>query len=66
LANAQGKLARKGLDAIVLNGPDSFGASEGHFTLLTSAQPSGEVWGRLDKTTCASRLVAWLARQVNG
>jgi len=62
LAKAKGKLARKHLDGIVLNGVDSFGAADGDFTYV-SARPdvAPAAWGRLDKAECARRILAELA-----
>ena len=60
-AHARAKLKRKQLDGIVLNGTDSFGAGEGHFTWFGAATPAGEAWGRLAKGDCAERVIAQLA-----
>ncbi len=60
LHKAHDKCRRKHLDAIILNGADSLGAADGNFTLI-HADGSEEPWGRLDKATCARRLIAALA-----
>lgn len=58
-AKAKAKMARKNLDAIVLNTPASMGAEDGEFTVLTAAQT--QAWGQLSKRECAARLVNLLA-----
>ncbi len=57
-ARAREKLHRKNLDAIVLNGVDSFGADTGTFTYLAAGAPdSEENWGQISKTLCAARII---------
>lgn len=56
LQAAQGKLERKQLDAIVLNHPDSMGASSGTFTWITKEQPPQE-WGALSKRDGAIKII---------
>ncbi len=55
---AERKLAAKGLDAIVLNGPDSPGAPAAAFAWLDRARGSRwSAWGRLGKDACARRIL---------
>jgi phosphopantothenoylcysteine decarboxylase/phosphopantothenate--cysteine ligase len=59
------KLAAKGLDAIVLNGPDSPGAAAASFAWLERARGARwAAWGRLDKGECARRILDAAARLV--
>lgn len=46
------KLKRKNLDAIILNGIDSFSNAKGTFTLFKPGQPSTP-WGNITKSQCA-------------
>lgn len=65
LARARRKLARKKLDAIVLNGPSSMGADAASFQFVTSAPASrAEDWGRISKTSCARRILARAAARM--
>jgi len=60
-ASAARKLQTKHLDAIVLNRPESIGASEAEFEFLEAGKSSTwESWGRLSKDACARRLVEWV------
>lgn len=58
LARAEEKLARKGLDAIVLNGPESLGGETGTYTYLGRGPHGIETaaWGSLSKRACAGRI----------
>lgn len=58
-ARAEAKLKAKGLDAIVLNGPEAMGAEEADYLCLVQ-NPDGvkaHPWGRLSKTVCARRIL---------
>lgn len=55
-ARAREKLARKSLDGIVLNYVDTLGADDGAFTFIPAHGSLAE-WGRLDKETCAGRIL---------
>lgn len=62
LAHAQGKLARKGLDAILVNDIGQgrgFGAQDNQLTPVTAAGP-GQPLGPLPKPELAASVVAWL------
>ncbi len=61
LEKAKAKRKRKKLDAIVLNGPESFGAEQGSFTLITARKTND--WGAISKTECARRIVDWIANR---
>jgi phosphopantothenoylcysteine decarboxylase / phosphopantothenate---cysteine ligase len=54
---ARKKMKEKNLDAIVLNGIDSFGAEKGHFQFLQKQSTKWEDWGPLHKKDCAVRLM---------
>lgn len=59
-ARAEAKLEAKGLDAIVLNGPEAMGAGEADYACLVR-KPGGvevQAWGRLAKGECARRILA--------
>jgi len=53
-AKAKEKLTKKNLDGIVLNTPATLGAETGLFTWISSNNI--DVWGALDKTTCAKEI----------
>ncbi len=64
-SEARRKLVAKGLDAIVLNSPASFGASEAEFTLLTLNGPS-QALGKIAKRDLAVHLLDWLEKTTTG
>jgi len=68
LANARGKLARKGADAIVANdvsaGTGVMGGSANTVHIVTAA--GVEEWPKMDKTEVARRLAAWVADRLTG
>ncbi len=55
-ANATRKLKAKNLDAIVLNSPTTLGASDGTFSFLSAGSTRFDLWGCIDKKTCAKRI----------
>ncbi len=55
IARASEKLARKGLDGIVLNGLDALGGETGEYTYVSPAATEG--WGKLAKRACARRIL---------
>ena len=57
--SAREKLDRKYLDAIVLNGLDSFNSNDGEFSLIWTGGDNNEIekWGRMEKTVFANRLI---------
>lgn len=57
---ARKKLSAKGLDGIVLNYSDSMGAATGHFSYLGSDKKDFEVWGGINKTDAARKILAKL------
>ncbi|MCF7838713.1 MAG: bifunctional phosphopantothenoylcysteine decarboxylase/phosphopantothenate--cysteine ligase CoaBC [Candidatus Marinimicrobia bacterium] len=57
LPQAREKLARKGLDAIVLNSPAALNAPAADYTYLTARDSAAETWGLLEKTDFAARLL---------
>ena len=57
LANARGKMVRKGLDAIVLNSPAAIGAAETEITILRADVEAAEMF-RGSKEEAAARIVA--------
>jgi phosphopantothenoylcysteine decarboxylase/phosphopantothenate--cysteine ligase len=54
--NARRKLESKKLDHIVLNTPDTLGASTGYFSFLSAGADRFEKWGLIDKAECAQRI----------
>lgn len=58
-ARAERKLREKGLDAIVLNGPEALGADQAAYLCLVRADPAPEPldWGRIPKPECARRIL---------
>ena len=58
VSRAKKKLKKKALDAIVLNGLDSFNENDGDFCYI-SADPGKQIekWGRITKSLLASRLI---------
>lgn len=58
---AREKLANKNLDAIVLNAPDSMGATEGTFSYLARSSDSFDTWGRMSKSAAAKKILNTLA-----
>jgi len=54
---ARGKLDAKGLDAIVLNAPDSLGADDGQFSFLARDAGDFEIWGRIPKRNAARKIL---------
>ncbi|MDZ4200369.1 MAG: phosphopantothenoylcysteine decarboxylase, partial [Kiritimatiellia bacterium] len=59
LRRAEQKLASKGLNAIVLNGPEAMGSDEADYRCLqTVARGVMKLdWGPLKKTECARRIL---------
>ncbi len=55
---ARRKLQEKGLDGIVLNGPDSLGSDSGTFFWLGKQDSDFEPWGPLSKSDAAARILA--------
>ena len=64
-AEAREKLARKGLDAIVLNHPEAMGADQALYHLLTREPESCEHWSDLSKATCAGRIMDWICARIS-
>ncbi|MEF2554133.1 bifunctional phosphopantothenoylcysteine decarboxylase/phosphopantothenate--cysteine ligase CoaBC [Aurantimonas sp. A2-1-M11] len=68
LANARGKLVRKGADAIVANdvsaGTGVMGGAANTVHIVTEA--GIEDWPKMDKSEVARRLAAWIARHLAG
>ncbi|MCW7544831.1 bifunctional phosphopantothenoylcysteine decarboxylase/phosphopantothenate--cysteine ligase CoaBC [Aurantimonas litoralis] len=68
LANARGKLSRKGADAIVANdvsaGTGVMGGSANTVHIVTA--DGVEEWPKMDKTEVARRLAAWVADRLTG
>jgi phosphopantothenoylcysteine decarboxylase/phosphopantothenate--cysteine ligase len=68
IANAQGKLERKGCDAIVANdvskGTGAMGGAENTVHIVTAK--GVEDWPKLAKDEVARRLVAWMAARLAG
>ena len=64
--NARAKLARKGCDAIIANdvGADVMGEDENQVTIVTRG--GVEAWPRMRKDAVAVKLVAYLARLLEG
>ncbi len=60
LDKAKEKLASKGLDAIVLNGPDSFGSDSGDFSIVTNQEIHSI--GCVDKRVCARIVLDWVSK----
>lgn len=54
---ARRKLAAKHLDAIVLNGPGTLGATEGEFHCLTRDADAFLSWGKLPKRQAAEKII---------
>ncbi len=65
IERARNKLVKKELDAVILNGPDSFNANDGNFCFI-SAMPDRELeeWGRMNKSSLAKRLIDEIARML--
>lgn len=59
LAKAEEKLIRKGLDGIVLNGPEALGSESGTYTFLARGAHGVETtrWGELSKPDCARHIL---------
>ena len=58
---AQEKLKKKQLDGIVLNALDALGGESGTYTFIHAANGNAgsvDEWGKLDKRTCARRILA--------
>lgn len=56
-AHARRKLVEKNLDGIVLNSPESLGASAGTFSYLAMNTDTFEAWGTIDKVQCAENII---------
>ncbi len=63
---ARRKLARKNLDAIVLNDLTSVAGEDGTYTLLTRAEEEAPTdWGHIEKSACAHRLITWISDKLD-
>jgi phosphopantothenoylcysteine decarboxylase / phosphopantothenate---cysteine ligase len=60
LHEAHDKMQRKKFDYILLNHPESMGAQQAAYTMLSPTLPEPQVWGMLDKRAVASRLFEML------
>ena len=58
------KLEKKGLDAIVLNGPAAMGAESAAFSFREARAADFEPWGELPKAACARRILDWAATRL--
>ncbi len=62
-AKARKKLVAKNLDAIILNGTDSFGANTGEFTWINGSCDETEThWGKLEKVKCAQNVIQLVSK----
>lgn len=60
--NSRAKLVAKGLDAIILNGPDSFGSDQGTFSIITT--DSTNSLGKVGKGECAQTILEMVYREL--
>ncbi len=64
IRTATAKLKKKNLDAIILNGIDSFGAATGTFTAIYNGSENRPVkWGKISKNQCAKHIMREIAER---